>query len=123
MNLPGCEDLKLVAGEKGLDREILWVSTVDNSDIVPYTNPGDFNFVTGVGANTKEELMKITVAAFERQLAGLVFCPNSPYLDEVPEEILAFGDEHDFPMFMIPWETKISDLLRIIGRYISVGQG
>ena len=35
MNLPGCEDLKLVAGEKGLDREILWVSTVDNSDIVP----------------------------------------------------------------------------------------
>jgi len=123
MNLPGCEDLKLVAGEKGLDREILWVSTVDNSDIVPYTNPGDFNFVTGVGANTKEELMKITVAAFERQLAGLVFCPNSPYLDEVPEEILAFGDEHDFPMFTIPWETKISDLSRIIGRYISVGQG
>jgi len=116
--LPGCEGLKLVAGKKGLGREIFWVSQVDSPDIVPFTNKGDFNFVTGVGPHGSKDWMAITEAAYERELAGLVFCPGSPYVKEMPQDIIDFGNEHDFPIFIIPWETKISDYSRIIGRYI-----
>ncbi|MEA4922491.1 MAG: PucR family transcriptional regulator ligand-binding domain-containing protein [Eubacteriaceae bacterium] len=116
--LPGCRELSIIAGEKGLNREIFWVSTVDSPDIVPFTNKGDLNFVTGVGPHGSKDWMEITKAAYERELAGLVFCPDSPYVDKMPSDVIDFGNEHDFPIFTIPWESKISDFSRLIGRYI-----
>jgi len=117
-NLSGCEDLTIVAGENGLSREIQWTTVIDSIDLIAFSNAGDLNFVTGLGLHAEEDILALTRESFRYRMAGIVFAPGGPYFDAIPQSVLAFGDKHHFPVFSIPWESKISDFTRIIGRFI-----
>ena len=112
------EDLILVAGKKGLDREIKWVSTIEDVSLIRFSNEGYLNFVTGLKSENKDMVMKLTKAAYEHNLAGIVFAVSEEYIKQLPADVIDFGNNNDFPIFIIHWETKISELTRRIGMFI-----
>ena len=118
-NLKGCEDLTIVAGKRGLDRRVEWVATLEDTDLIQFSNEGDLNFVTGLKVETETEILDLIKVAYEYKMAGIVFAPNSTYVKALPLSAIEFGNEHDFPIFIIHWETKICDLTKVIGKFIA----
>lgn len=116
--LPGCEGLVAVAGKGGLDAEVKWTAVIDSLELIQFSNEGDLNFVTGVGLHNDDEILALTKEAFNYNMAGIVFAPGGPYIKNIPEHVLEFADKHDFPILTIPWESKISNYARIIGKFI-----
>ena len=115
---PECKGLTPVAGKKGLDTEVKWTAVIDTIDLIQFSNEGELNFVTGFGLHNDEEILSITREACNYKMAGIVFAPGGPYIKEVPRSVLDFGDRHDFPVLTIPWESKISNYTKAIGKLI-----
>lgn len=118
-DLKGCEDLALVAGDRGLDRRVEWVATLEDTDLIQFSNEGDLNFVTGLKVGTEAEILDLIKIAYEYKMAGIVFAPNHTYVKSLPQTAIEFGNDHDFPIFTIHWETKICDLTKVIGKFIA----
>ena len=37
-----------------------------------------------------------------------------PYVAEIPQEVIDFGNAHDFPVFEVPWSVHMADMMRMI---------
>lgn len=121
LSVPGSEELKVIAGAGGLDREIKWISTVEDIDLVAFSGEGYLNFITGHKMTDERKIFDMVASSCFHNLAGIVFAPgNEPgaYMESVPQNVIDFANEHDFPLFTIHWSTRLSDLTRTIGSFI-----
>ncbi|SHH93043.1 PucR family transcriptional regulator [Clostridium grantii] len=120
--LPGMENLKLVAGENGLDRSVRWVHIVDVPEVSEWVNGGELIFITGVGLkNGNKQLVDLLVEINNKNLSGLVI-NIGPYIKSIPNELIDLANELKFPIFEIPFEVKLINLTQIISKAIFTKQ-
>ncbi|MGE4483673.1 MAG: PucR family transcriptional regulator [Oscillospiraceae bacterium] len=111
-------DLKCVAGFKGLDREIIGFSILDTPEILSWLKGGEILVSAGYVMRNNPSLLKTLVRDLhERGCVGLGI-KRKRYYDEVPRELIEQGDLYDFPIFEIPYEIRFSDLSSAIYRNI-----
>lgn len=120
LNIPECRCLRIVAGENGLKKQVSWAAAIEVIDIIRFSNEGDLNFVTGLAIASEDDLMSLVIEANKYKMAGIVFAPG-PYIKEIPSSVLEYGNLHDFPIFIMPWDVKISTLSHAIGEFLSAG--
>lgn len=115
------EELRLIAGAKGLSRELKWISTVEDVDLMEFSGQAYLNFITGHKMSDERKIFDMVASAYFHNLAGIVFAPgreSGAYIEMIPQSVIDFADEHDFPLFVIDWETKISDMTKSVCSYI-----
>lgn len=110
--------LNLVAGTSGIWNSVSWIHMVENINVVRFLKGQELVIITGVNCLDKEQLTTFTKAVYEQEASGLIF-NIGPFIPEVPEEIIAFGDEHGFPIFTIGWEVHLVDFNREFCNVIS----
>lgn len=120
--LPGLNKMKIVAGEKGLDRIVYWPHLIDLPDVIDWVQGGELLFITGIGIkNNLKQLPQIVQECYRKNVAGLAINVG-PYIKKTPPKAVALANQLGFPVFEIPWEIKLGEFTRIIYNFITVKQ-
>lgn len=106
-------EMKLVAGETGLDREVLWTHMVDSDTISAFLQGQELTFTTGIGISEKLPLLKLVQEVYRNGASGIVI-NIGPYVDKIGQDVLDFANEKAFPVFEVPWKIHMAEIMRII---------
>ena len=85
-------EMKLVAGEAGLDREVLWTHMVDSDTISAFLQGQELTFTTGIGISEKLPLLKLVQEVYRNGASGIVI-NIGPYVDKIGQDVLDFANE------------------------------
>jgi len=97
-------DIRLVAGEAGLERPVRWVHISELDDPTPWLSGGELLLTTGMNlpdAATQRAFVERLVA---HDLAGLGLGTGFAHRD-VPQPLREAAAEHDFPLFEVPYDV------------------
>lgn len=103
--------MRLEAGERGLYRTVNWIHTLESEQAANFLHGGELVFTTGIGAEGADWLWHFADQLKAREACGLVV-NLGPYVSELPEGLKAYCNENDFPLFTVPWETRLVDMTR-----------
>lgn len=122
VNLPSLAKMQLVAGQSGLDRVVRWVHFIDLPDVLPWVQGGELLIITGIGLNgDMQRLGEVVRGIIQKKLAGLVVNVG-PYIEEIPAEVIHMANEAGFPVFTLPWEVRLVEVMQEISSYIVMKQ-
>ena len=105
-------DLMLVAGKGGLSNLVTWVHMAENIEASDFLDGGQLAITTGIGLNSRDDILRLLTAFYEKRVSGAIF-NIGPFIEEIPEEAIAFCNEHDFPLFTVPWKAHLAEIMHI----------
>ena len=112
------EGLKLVAGVKGIDRKVKWVTILEVLDELAYLDEGDLLVTTGYGLAEDKELQNTLISLLAKKgLAGIAIQPGFS-LKEIPVALLLEADKVGFPILYLPKELSFSKFTRHILKHL-----
>jgi purine catabolism regulator len=97
-------DVRLVAGEAGVDRAVRWVHISEIVDPTPWLSGGELLLTTGLQLTRAEAQGEYVARLARHQLTGLGLGTGFAH-DSVPEPMLRAADELGFPLFEVPYEV------------------
>lgn len=103
--------LKIVAGKSGMDTVVSWVHMLEDETIVSRFNGEELAITTGMKAGQPDWLLKLVQAMAQDECAGIII-NTGMYLKEIPTDVIAWCDEHRFPLLEMPWEISITSLVQ-----------
>lgn len=106
--------LELIAGAAGLDRPMNWVYVSEDYTTSNFLHGGELIITTGVISGGRSSwLLRMLHHIVQQHTCGLVV-NEGPYLSrsQISQEVLAFCDQHRFPLFLMPWHIHIYDVTR-----------
>ncbi len=113
------DEIVLVAGERGLDHIVRWIHMVEGIDISSFLEGGEVVFTTGIALGNAQDLLSLVEYNQKRKTAGMVINVG-PYIKEIPPEVIDFANEHDFPIFRVPWRVHMAYIMREFARQITL---
>lgn len=108
--------MKLIAGKDGLDSNVSWLHIVEEIKYASFLTGGELVLYTGVKAGTNN-LLSFVKEIRKYKASGLVINIGE-YIGEVPQEIIDYANENDFPIFTLPWEVHLVEISREFGSMI-----
>lgn len=105
-------DITLAAGQKGMHNLVTWVHMVETVEASTFLEGGEIAFATGFGLNNRQTLLELTKNIYNNNAAGLIL-NTGPFLEKVSDDVLTFGNEHKFPIFIVPWKIHLAEIMRI----------
>ncbi len=96
-------DLRLLAGEDGLDLPIRWVHMSELLDPTPWLSGGEVLLSTGMQLDTQVRQREFIERLVANRTAGLGFAIGIVH-DEVPPALIEAAARRDFPLFEVPYE-------------------
>lgn len=103
--------LQIIAGEQGLNQMVSWVHMVENKEATSFLDGGELVFTTGIGLFQGSPLMDLVKSVHHHNAAGLII-NIGPYIQQVEEDIISYGNENQFPVFTVPWRIHLSEIIR-----------
>jgi DNA-binding PucR family transcriptional regulator len=97
-------DVRLLAGDGGLDLPVRWVHISELLDPIPWLSGGELLLSTGMQLDTEERQREFVARLADHQLAGLGFGVGFMHA-EVPAPLLEAAAERDFPVFEVPYDV------------------
>ena len=114
--------LKLIAGESGVYRKVSGINIIEKEELTMFCRPNELVVTTGVYiANKKSFLEQLVKTAYEKRAAGFII-NTGPYIPDVPKSLIRFADEHEYPLFQMDWEHRVTDLLKTTFQFITANQ-
>jgi PucR family transcriptional regulator, purine catabolism regulatory protein len=111
--------LEVVAGHAGVAERgpIRWAHIADAPDPTPWLEGGEVLLTTGIGVKDDPELQRRLVAALARRGVVAVGFGVGVALDEVPAAMRAACDDHDLPLFTVPYEVPFIAVTRRVSHH------
>jgi PucR family transcriptional regulator, purine catabolism regulatory protein len=103
--------LKIVGGEKGLDRVIKLVNVIEVPDIVDWLIEGEFLLTTGYSFREYPELMQTLIPRMGQANSAALAIKTKRYMNEIPSEIIKSADDHDIPLLEVPYDLSFSEII------------
>ena len=103
--------MKLLAGDSGLNANVEWVHILEEQEVSHYLEGGELVFTCGLRCDGNEWLFRYVKNLLEAGASALVVNIGEN-IKEIPQEILDFCDENNFPLFTIPWETRMVEMTK-----------
>ncbi|GAB0166694.1 PucR family transcriptional regulator ligand-binding domain-containing protein [Lysinibacillus sp. CTST325] len=111
--------LTLVAGHNGTYRRVTGINVVESIDLIMFCRPNELVVTTGINLSSDgDSLEQLVKLAFTKKVAGFII-NTGPYIPNIPESVISFANEHDFPIFHMPWNYRIADLLKTTFQFIA----
>lgn len=104
-------NMKLVAGQSGLDNIVQWVHIIEDNDVISFLHGHELVFTAGILNKHKEWLLHFAMKMKEVNASALVV-NIGPHTTYIPEEVIHYCNEVSLPLFTIPWKTKMVDMTR-----------
>ncbi len=97
-------DLRVCAGEDGLELPLRWVHISELLDPTPWLSGGELLLTTGMLLDTPERQRSYVERLAEHQLAGLGIGVGLGH-ERVPPAIIEAAAERGFPVFEVPYDV------------------
>jgi purine catabolism regulator len=97
-------DVRLLAGEAGVELPVRWVHISELLDPTPWLSGGEVLLTTGMQLDSAERQGEFITRLADHQLAALGFGTGFAHA-EVPPVILEVAAERRFPVFEVPYEV------------------
>ncbi|WP_353093102.1 PucR family transcriptional regulator ligand-binding domain-containing protein [Tissierella praeacuta] len=117
-------DYYLIAGEKGLDREIQAVSLFDAPDGYKWVKGKEFMLSSGYLFKDNISLFKEVILFLYKQNSTCMAIKRDRYLREIPMEIIDLCNDLGFPLINVPNNVPWIDIINavnsiVMNRYIT----
>jgi purine catabolism regulator len=96
-------DVRLLAGESGLDLPIRWVHMSELADPTPWLSGGEVLLTTGMQLDSPQRQREFVDLLSHHQIAGLGFGIGFGH-EQVPEAVVEAAREREFPVFEVPYQ-------------------
>ncbi|MBL3729125.1 PucR family transcriptional regulator [Lysinibacillus sp. HST-98] len=111
--------LTLVAGHSGTYRRVTGINVVESSDLIMFCRPNELVVTTGIHLDAQQDSLEHLVKqAYTKKVAGFII-NTGPFIPSIPEAVISFANQHDFPIFQMPWNYRIADLLKTTFQFIA----
>lgn len=118
LNLPSLEKMKVVAGEKGLNRIIRWVHVMEYPEYSKWLNGGELILFSGVSIeNDVDKFINFVRDINSKNVSGLAV-NIGPYIKKTPKEVIELANSLGFPIFEFPFQMKFIDVSQSICKAI-----
>ena len=104
-------EMKFLAGKNGWANSISWVHLLEDTTIIQNVWGKEVAVTTGLGFPEKEDWMRLARKLNRYHASGLIINVGQ-YIREIPEELMAYCDENDLPLLTVPWEVRLSDMIK-----------
>lgn len=110
---------KVVAGEDGLSRQVLWLHNAGVPDAPYWLNGGELVMTTmfNMPQDLNEQRDYIYQMA-NKGVAGLVLTVGR-YIQRIPDHLIEAANAHIFPLIEIPYTARFVDIAKAINEQIS----
>ncbi len=102
-------ELKLVAGKNGMENPVRWIHIVEDLEVPDFLQGGELVFTTGIASRQSSWLLQFVENLKENNAAGVVV-NIGPYITNIAPQVIVFCEQNQFPLFVIPWKTRIIDV-------------
>ena len=96
-------DVRLLAGESGLDLPVRWVHISELPDPTPWLSGGELLLTTGMQLDSPQTAREFVARLADHHLSGLGFGTGFRH-PAVPEALVETAAEREFPVFEVPYE-------------------
>jgi hypothetical protein len=101
--------MNLICGESNMNNLVNWVHMLEDPETANFLHGQELIFSTGIGHTDTEWLLDFAKGLVANQASGLVL-NIGPYIQSIPESLIRYCKEVRFPLFTIPWKTRIVDI-------------
>lgn len=105
-------DVTLIAGKDGMNRLVSWVHMVETMEASDFLQGGEIAFTTGLGLSNSISMLTLTEYIYDKGAAGIIV-NIGPFIENIPQDVIDFCNEHSFPLFVIPWKIHLAEVMRI----------
>lgn len=109
--------MELIAGKKGLSNQMSWVHIIETDEITDFFEGGELIFTLGLNMKNEEIFFEFIKNIYMGGAVGVVI-NTGKYVSHIPDNIIEFCNEKDFPLFTIPWNVYIAKVMNICSREI-----
>ena len=113
------EGAKLVAGEKGIDRPVLWVNFMEILDALDSLQKGELLVTTGFQLDDRERYQDFILRLKSRGVCAVAI-QIGYYIHEIPQYIIEDANRYDFPVIELPANLTFSQIMHLILENISL---
>lgn len=103
--------LRILAGKGGMDHVVGWVHMLEDETIISRFSGQELAVTTGMKAKEKDWLLHLVKAMKGADSTGIII-NTGMYLHTVPQDVIAWCEEHNFPLLTMPWEISIPQLIQ-----------
>ncbi|OKP95157.1 PucR family transcriptional regulator [Paenibacillus sp. P46E] len=119
MSFRTLKQLRLVAGETGLDRVVTWPYIVQTNSVKMWIFGGELLFFGGLGLKCDmDSLVELLKEAAEKNASGIIFLANDEMTSEVIQSLKPYADDLRMPVFELPRESIIVEITKEISSKI-----
>lgn len=106
---------KLLAGEKGLNREISWPYVRTTESISQWLYGEELIFVIYTDIRQDDNsFLSLIEECIDKKLSGIVVLIDDKDIESIPKNVIEKANEHDFPIIVMPWNIKLIDITQEI---------
>ena len=103
--------LDLIAGEEGLDHLMNWVYISEDPGTLEFLHGGELIITTGVLCGNEYWLYNFIKGLIEHKTCGLIINIGGHLnRSDISDRIRMLCDWKHYPLFLMPWETRIFDI-------------
>ncbi|CEN74577.1 transcriptional regulatory protein [[Clostridium] sordellii] len=106
---------KLLAGEKGLNREISWPYVRTTESISQWLYGEELIFVIYTDIRQDDNsFLSLIEECIDKKLSGIVVLIDDKDIESIPKNVIDKANEADFPIIVMPWNIKLIDITQEI---------
>lgn len=103
--------LELLAGQEGLENTVSWVHLIEDVTTTDFIRGSELIITTGLGVKDDYWLEHFIENLSVRRAVGLIVNVGA-YITKIPEHTLEFCEKINFPLFIMPWEIHLVDIMQ-----------
>lgn len=103
--------LNLLAGENALDNVVSWFHFMEDESTIDFIRGNELIVTTGLGLKNDEWLDNLIKGLINRHASGLMINIGQ-YIFKIPDHTIKFCNDNNFPLFTIPWEVHLVDIMQ-----------
>lgn len=111
ISFPSFDGFEIIAGEKGIHREVNTVSVMDAPDIYNWLKGGEFLITTAYIMRDDPMQIKDLIIKINKSGASALGIKLHRFIGELPREVIDIANELDFPLISIPIEFSFVDVI------------
>lgn len=111
LKLPVFNKTAIVAGEKGLNREVSTVNMMDAPDIIPYLKRNELLITTAFHFKDDLPALLELIREMGLQECAALGIKSKRFLGSIPEAAAALADELNLPLLELPAEPSLGDIV------------
>ncbi|ATD56252.1 PucR family transcriptional regulator ligand-binding domain-containing protein [Clostridium chauvoei] len=106
---------RLLAGKSGLNREISLPYVRNTESISKWLYGRELLFVTYESSKKEsDDLLLLLEECIDKNLSGVVILIDDKDIENIPKKMIDRADEERLPLFIMPWDIKLIDIIQEI---------